>query len=154
MLFVSPCRYLCPIHWSQVLSREWRWRCSTCRRCSNYFWVINSFIAYKGAVWIRYLTVIYNVRPLGYLFQYERINCNMYIHKYVEISTYVRVIYCSIDKILYFIHVAYLFLYYSSLSGEAAGRARRRRSVLQNFDIYFIKHQKGRLKIHYITVVL
>ena len=35
----SSCNDLCPIHWSQVLSWE-------CRRCSNYIWVIDSFIAY------------------------------------------------------------------------------------------------------------
>ena len=35
-----------PIHWSQVLSREWRcsWR-SANRCCSNYIWVINNCIA-------------------------------------------------------------------------------------------------------------
>ena len=47
MLLVSSCSCLCPIHWSQVLS--WEWRCSWSsadRRCSNYIWVINNFIAY------------------------------------------------------------------------------------------------------------
>ena len=36
-----------PIQWSQVLS--WEWRCSWSsadRRCSNYIWVIDNFIAY------------------------------------------------------------------------------------------------------------
>ena len=35
------------IHWSQVLSQEWRcsWS-STDRRCSNYIWVINNSIVY------------------------------------------------------------------------------------------------------------
>ena len=48
MFFVSSCSCLCPIHWSQVLS--WEWRCSWSsadRRCSNYIWVINNFIAYR-----------------------------------------------------------------------------------------------------------
>ena len=41
------CNCLCPFHWSQVLSREWRCSWSSAdRRCSNYFWVINNFIAY------------------------------------------------------------------------------------------------------------
>ena len=42
MFLVSSCSCLCPIHWSQVLSREWScsWS-STDRRCSNYVWVIN-----------------------------------------------------------------------------------------------------------------
>ena len=65
MLFVSFCSCLCPIDWSQVLSQEWRWSCSIAyqssadRRCSNSIWVINNFIAYWGATYIRGLTVIY-----------------------------------------------------------------------------------------------
>ena len=38
---------LCPIHWSQVSSWEYRWSgSSTDRQCSNYTRVINNFIAY------------------------------------------------------------------------------------------------------------
>ena len=58
MFLVLSCSCLCPIHRSQVLS--WEWRCiwsSTDRRCSNYIWVINNFIAYKGVTDIRGLTV-------------------------------------------------------------------------------------------------
>ena len=58
MFFVSSCSCLCSIHWSQVLS--WEWRCSwssTDRQCSNYIWVINNFIAYKGTTYIRGFTV-------------------------------------------------------------------------------------------------
>ena len=58
MSLVSSCSCLCPIHWNQVLS--WEWRCSWSsadRRCSNYIWVINDFIAYWGASYIRGLTV-------------------------------------------------------------------------------------------------
>ena len=46
--FVSSCRYLCPIHWSQVLlSQELSCSCSSAGRgCFNYIWVINNFIAY------------------------------------------------------------------------------------------------------------
>ena len=41
----ASCSCPCPIHWSQVLSLEWRCSQSTTgRRCSNYIWVINSFI--------------------------------------------------------------------------------------------------------------
>ena len=46
MFLVLPWSCLCPIYWSQVLS--WEWRCSWSsadRWCSNYFWVINNFIA-------------------------------------------------------------------------------------------------------------
>ena len=47
MFLVSSRSCLRSIHWSQVLS--WEWRCcwsSADRRCSNYIWVINNFIAY------------------------------------------------------------------------------------------------------------
>ena len=55
---VSSCSCLCPIYWSQVLSREWRcsWN-SANRRCSNHIWVINNFISYWGATYIRGLMV-------------------------------------------------------------------------------------------------
>ena len=36
----------CPFQWSQVISREWRCSCSNAdRRCSNYIWMSNNFIA-------------------------------------------------------------------------------------------------------------
>ena len=39
--------FLCPIHWSHVLSREWRCGWSSAdRRCSNYIWVVSNFITY------------------------------------------------------------------------------------------------------------
>ena len=63
LFLVSSCRCLCPIHWSQVLS--WEWRCSwnsACRRCSNYIWVINKFIVYYGAPYIRGLTLFFRSR--------------------------------------------------------------------------------------------
>ena len=57
-MFLVLCSCLCPIHWSQVLSREWKCSWSSAdRRCSNYIWVINNFIAYEGATYIRCLTV-------------------------------------------------------------------------------------------------
>ena len=44
---VSSYSCFCPIQWSQALSREWRCSWSSAdRRCSNYIWVINKFIAY------------------------------------------------------------------------------------------------------------
>ena len=59
MIIVSSCSCLWQIHWShQVLS--WEWRCSwgsADRRCSNYIWVINNFIAHWGAAYIKGLTV-------------------------------------------------------------------------------------------------
>ena len=54
----SSCSWLCVMYWSQVLSREWKYSWSSSdRRCSNYIWVINNFIAYKGASYIRGITV-------------------------------------------------------------------------------------------------
>ena len=54
MFLVSSCSCLYPIHWSQVLSREWRCSWSSAdRRCSNYIWVMNNLIA----SYIRDLTV-------------------------------------------------------------------------------------------------
>ena len=58
MILVSSCCCLWPIHWSQVLSREWRCSWSSAdRRCSNYIWVIDNFIAFSCASYIRGLTV-------------------------------------------------------------------------------------------------
>ena len=58
MFIVLCCSCLCPIHWSQVLSREWRCSWSSGDRwCSNYIWVINSFSAYQGVTYIGGLTV-------------------------------------------------------------------------------------------------
>ena len=45
-LVLHSCSCLCPIHWSQVLS--WEWRCSwssTDRWFSNHIWVINNSFA-------------------------------------------------------------------------------------------------------------
>ena len=42
------CSCLCPTHWSQVLSQEWRCSWSSAdRRCSNNIWVINNFLFTK-----------------------------------------------------------------------------------------------------------
>ena len=44
--------------WSRVLSREWRCSWSSAdRRCSNYIWVIDNFMTYQGASYIRGLRV-------------------------------------------------------------------------------------------------
>ena len=66
MILISSCICLCSIHWSQVLSREWRCSWSSAdRRCSNYIWVINNFIAYSAAAYIRGLTVFYWYLVIG-----------------------------------------------------------------------------------------
>ena len=67
------CSCLCPIHWSQVLIREWGCIWSNAdSRCSNYIWVISKFIAYDGEAYIGGLTVIIMIvfcfrRPLSYM---------------------------------------------------------------------------------------
>ena len=50
MCLVSSCSCFCPIHWRQILSREWRcsWR-SADRRCSKYIWVI--IVRRAGLLW-------------------------------------------------------------------------------------------------------
>ena len=67
MFFVSFCICICPIHWSQVLSREWRcsWS-SASRRCSNYIWLIKNFIAHEGGFFIIYLTVYLIIETHSY----------------------------------------------------------------------------------------
>ena len=58
------CSCLRQIHWSQMLSRDWRCGWSSAdRRCSNYIWVINKFIALQGALYIRAFTVSTETHP-------------------------------------------------------------------------------------------
>ena len=58
MFRVSSFSCLCPSYWCQLLGREWRcsWSCAD-RRCFNYIWVINDFIARWSVTYIRDLTV-------------------------------------------------------------------------------------------------
>ena len=56
---MSSCSCLYPIHWSQVLSQVCRCSWSSAgRRCSNYIWVINRFIAYQGVTYVRAFTIL------------------------------------------------------------------------------------------------
>ena len=68
-----------------MLSREWRCSWSSAdRRCSNYIWVIDNFIAYYGTTYIRDLTVIcINWR------QYTKFSNNTQIAKTIR-STSIR----------------------------------------------------------------
>ena len=68
MFLVLSCICLCPIHWSQVLSREWRCSWSSAdRQWSKYIWVINNFIAYWGAFYIRGLKAyLWGLKNLGH----------------------------------------------------------------------------------------
>ena len=68
---ISSCSCLCPINWSQMLSLVWRCSWSSAdRRCSNYIWVINNFIACKGVAYIRGLTVPAIIHALDTCFWY------------------------------------------------------------------------------------
>ena len=59
MFLVFSCSGLCSIHWSQMLRQEWRCSWSSPDKwCSNYIWVINNFIAYWCAPYIRGLTAL------------------------------------------------------------------------------------------------
>ena len=79
MFLASSCRCHCPIQWSQELSREWRCSWSSAdRRCSNYIWVINNFIAYRGATYIRDLMVVCGsgklvVQLVEFIFRYKMV---------------------------------------------------------------------------------
>ena len=83
MFLVSSRRCLRSIHWSQGLS--WEWRCSWSsadRRCTNYIWVINNFIAHKGATYIRGFTVVCATGNLKFRLQAYR---SYRYHVFIEI---------------------------------------------------------------------
>ena len=91
MILTSSYSCRCPTHWSQVLSREWRCSWSSAdRRCSNYIWVINNLIAYRGASYIRDLTVYKNVGALHYngSITEEKIYCNKLIFVFLLCKKY------------------------------------------------------------------
>ena len=93
MFLASSCSCLCPIHWNQVLS--WEWRCnwsSSDRRCSKYILVIKNFISYWGATNIRGLTVLwYDVTTLEYM-SFSKI-----FEDYISWS--------DVDSIVCFVHI-------------------------------------------------
>ena len=53
MRLLLSCSCLWPIHWSQVLSRDWgcSWSGAN-KRCYNYIWMIYNVIVYYGASYI------------------------------------------------------------------------------------------------------
>ena len=54
MFYLSSCNCLCWTHCSQVENEKWN---GVDRRCSNYIWVINNFIAHSGVAYISGLTL-------------------------------------------------------------------------------------------------
>ena len=108
MILLSSCSCFCPIHWSQLLSRQWRcsWG-SADRWCSNYIWVISKSIAYQGASYIRYMTVLVIMRT-GYILRVlHTISCLCYCS---VIFSYV-VLFC-----IFFMMFFLLYIYDGSVS--------------------------------------
>ena len=70
------------------LSREWRcsWSRSN-RRCSNYIWVINNFIAYQGVTYIRDFTVHQVISMFFPSLQYIKGSLFVVINRHVIHST-------------------------------------------------------------------
>ena len=100
MFLVSSCRCLCPIHWSMVLFREWRYSWSSAdRRYCIYILVINKFIAYYVATYVRGLSVD---RKCDYHFSLQRWYTNppnsyftLSINKTYDISSHAKLsVYC------------------------------------------------------------
>ena len=100
MILVSSCSCLCPIHWSQVWSREWRCSWSSAdRRCSNYIWVKSTILLpTKSASYIRGLTVrlscpnpliCENMCTIAF-FSHDYYRCNMAISLKVEIESWAK----------------------------------------------------------------
>ena len=102
---VSSCSCLCPIYWSQVLSREWRWSWNSAdRRCSNYIWIINNFIAYEGASYIIGLISVKDFRIFPFLYIYISLLC-VYVHLYIFLwySSNIDFTICDHDGNTYFL---------------------------------------------------
>ena len=127
MLLVSSCSCIYPIRWSQVLS--WELRCSWSsadRRCSNYIWVINNFIAYLSASYIRDLTVfmwfLWDIFITLFVFgRYYPLWLHMYILKTVDNKCIISIG----NAVLFQIRLCYCifpecFCFYSSLPGQMA----------------------------------
>ena len=77
MFLISPCSCPCSIHWSQVLSRKWRYSWSSADgQCSNYIWVIDNFIVYLFCCLLRchlYLSVIQGALDISRSFFFEEL---------------------------------------------------------------------------------
>ena len=66
-----------------MLSREWRCSWSSAdRRCSNYIWVIDSFIAYYGASYIRDFTVVWAYKKSNDISLWLDVNNDFFHHSW------------------------------------------------------------------------
>ena len=140
------------IHWSQVLS--WEWRCSWSsadRRCSNYIWVINNFIAYKGGTYIRGFTVglHYLFLILAYrLFGAEPLSKSMLAYRELESLNkfYQKVLLTGLqanniflimrDHIIKWKHFTAL-LALGAWNSPVTGEFPLQRPVTRSFDVFF-----------------
>ena len=101
MFIVSSCSCLLPIQWSQVFSGEWRCSWSSADRwCSNYIWMVDNFIAYQDASYIRDLTIFnlpdhnaigQTTASCGSSYLWSDIDIDM---KWVKLMTYTLIRYC------------------------------------------------------------
>ena len=90
MFLVSTCSCLCPVHWSQVLSGEWRCSWSSAgRRCSNYIWVMNNFIAQLDATHKGFMVIFLGqVFRIQYHVANHRFQWFMNIHMLILLHTH------------------------------------------------------------------
>ena len=111
MFLVSSRSCLCPIHWSQVFSREWRCNWSSVdRRCSNFIWVIKNCFAYCGASYIRGSTVcrillscIYMSLSWKYIYLDSLLTYHVDAYRLHNVPTYnVQLVYVSDMTVLTF----------------------------------------------------
>ena len=108
-LNVSFCSCLCPIHWSQVLSQDWRCNWSSAdRRCSSYVWMMNNVIAYQVAFCIRGLT-IWQER-LNVVTKLKNVKLNIYIYIAYHKNHFHGVVSCGCVLRYQRTHVMYLLI--------------------------------------------
>ena len=118
MIVVSSCSCLWPIHWSQVLS--WEWRCSW--SSSSYIWVINNFIANSGVPYIRGLMVIFELSNFSISSYDHALHLNSYAYAYAHIylwneaiwSQYVFIWFCIASALVCI--CTYRSLYWNNFS--------------------------------------
>ena len=139
MFLVSSCSCLCPIHWSQMSSWEWRCRWSSAdRRCSNYIWAINNFIAYQGGSYIRDFTVRFPV--------FTSLSSDLYMAYYNKfyLGTVVSWSFCEHRRVL-FINLKNLNL----LTHWGRDKMDAISQTTFSSAFYWMKMYELRLKIHW-----
>ena len=78
---------------------SWEWRCSWSsadRRCSNYIWVIDNFITYYGASYIRGFTVLFSAANMVSF--HGRINMD-HLHLPVNRRWVIRILWLVMEQL-------------------------------------------------------